>query len=102
MSRDRVLTCVPKSLACAIRCATFALQISFLLGRQLIFGHEPPIHRRSTTAVGSPAWAKCQAKYFPPSPLPTITFLKCSTAIAPSFPYVVSKSAPATFEHSGG
>jgi len=35
--------------------ATFALQISFLLGMQLILGQEPPIHRRSTTAVRLPA-----------------------------------------------
>ena len=33
------------------RLATFALQMTFLLGIQAIFGQEPPIHRRSTTAV---------------------------------------------------
>ena len=50
-----------------------ALQISFLLGRQLMFGQEPPIQRRSTTAVFRPACARCQARNLPPSPLPTTT-----------------------------
>src|SRR3989442_1061197 len=61
---------VPNSAACFTSAATFALQISFLLGRQLIFGHEPPINRRSTTAVRSPDRAVCQARNLPPSPLP--------------------------------
>src|SRR5215471_10081933 len=50
--------------------ATFALWISFLLGMQLILGQEPPIHRRSTTAVRRPARAMCHAKSLPPAPLP--------------------------------
>src|SRR6516165_1022541 len=50
--------------------ATLALQISFLLGRQLMLGQEPPIHRRSTTAVRCPDRAMCQARYMPPFPLP--------------------------------
>jgi peptidoglycan/xylan/chitin deacetylase (PgdA/CDA1 family) len=29
---------------------------------QLMFGHEPPIQRRSTTAVRRPACAMCQAR----------------------------------------
>src|SRR5437899_9376004 len=60
----------PKSAAWWTRSATFALQISFLLGRQLMLGHEPPIHRRSTTAVRCPAPAMSQARSFPPAPLP--------------------------------
>src|SRR5215471_12232314 len=64
----------PKSAACRTRFATLALQISFLLGRQLVLGQEPPIQRRSTTAVFCPDCAKCQARYFPPSPLPMIMF----------------------------
>src|SRR5438876_4353124 len=59
----------PKSAAWWTRSATFALQISFLLGRQLMLGHEPPIHRRSTTAVRCPAPAMSQARSFPPNPL---------------------------------
>src|SRR5262249_52977878 len=35
---------IPKVAAWCSRSATLALQISFLLGRQAIFGHEPPIH----------------------------------------------------------
>src|SRR5215470_4448725 len=64
-----------------MRCVTLALQISFLLGRQLMFGHEPPIQRRSITAVVCPLWAKCQARYFPPSPLPMMTFVYWSVGI---------------------
>src|SRR6058998_3356948 len=60
----------PKSAAWRTRSATFALQISFLLGRQLMLGQEPPIHRRSTTAVRCPAPAMSQARSFPPAPLP--------------------------------
>jgi len=56
----RLIT-APNCPACRIRWATFALQISFLLGRQLTLGQEPPIHRRSTTAVRRPDRAKCQA-----------------------------------------
>src|ERR1700682_5025347 len=60
------------------RSATFALQISFLLGRQLVFGQEPPINLRSTTAVRCPDLAVCQARYLPPSPLPRTIISKCS------------------------
>ena len=42
---------IPNAAACFTRCVTLALQISFLLGRQLMFGQEPPIQRRSTTAA---------------------------------------------------
>ena len=45
---------VPNCTAWRTRCETFALQISFLLGMQLMFGHEPPMYRRSTTAVRRP------------------------------------------------
>jgi hypothetical protein len=45
---------VPNWAALCARCATLALQISFWLGRQAMFGQEPPIHRRSTTAVRRP------------------------------------------------
>src|SRR5689334_11742208 len=50
--------------------ATFALQSSFLLGMQFTLGHEPPIQRRSTTAVRLPAPAMCHARSLPPAPLP--------------------------------
>src|SRR5262249_54712391 len=35
----------PNCAPCRARCATFALQISFLLGRQAMLGQEPPIQR---------------------------------------------------------
>src|ERR1700680_558507 len=54
---------MPKRSAWRTRSATFALQISFLLGRQLVFGQEPPINLRSTTAVRCPDLAMCQARY---------------------------------------
>src|SRR5713101_5195979 len=44
----------------------------FLLGRQAMFGHDPPISPRSTTAVRWPAFAIVQARYLPASPLPMI------------------------------
>src|SRR5262249_59931953 len=69
---------VPNCAACWVRCATLALQISFLLGRQAILGQEPPIHRRSTTAVRRPDRAICQATFLPPSPLPRIRTSNCS------------------------
>jgi hypothetical protein len=42
---------IPKRSAWCTKSATLALQISFLLGRQLVLGHEPPISLRSITAV---------------------------------------------------
>ena len=53
-------------------------RISFLLGRQAIFGQEPPIHRRSTTAVRRPDFPMCQAVSLPPPPLPRIRTSTCS------------------------
>src|SRR6516165_8926702 len=61
---------IPNLAAWRTRSATFALQTSFLLGRQLMFGQEPPIHFRSTTAVRLPELARCQARSLPPAPLP--------------------------------
>src|SRR5271155_128738 len=63
-----------------MKSATFALQISFLLGRQLVFGQEPPISLRSTTATRLPDLAVCQARYLPPSPLPMTRRSKVSAA----------------------
>src|SRR5919199_6684140 len=59
ISTDPGPVSIPNSAARRTRAATFALQISFLLGRQLMFGHEPPTQRRSTTTVRCPAWAMC-------------------------------------------
>src|ERR1700692_1332840 len=69
---------MPKRSAWRTRSATFALQTPFLLGRQLVFGQEPPINLRSTTAVRCPDLAVCQARNLPPSPLPRTSISKCS------------------------
>src|SRR5271166_5744260 len=69
---------VPNCPAWCARCATRALQISFLLGRQAMLGQEPPIQRRSTTAVRRPDCAICQASNLPPNPLPRIRTSNCS------------------------
>src|ERR1700726_3112870 len=74
--------------------ATPALQISFLLGTQLMFGHEPPIQRRSTTAVRRPPCAMCQARYLPPSPLPTTTTSYCSGSDITSSPARQGDASP--------
>src|SRR6266850_6613368 len=60
----------PNVAAWWIRSATLALQTSFLLGRQLMLGHEPPTYRRSTTAARRPDLARCQDRSLPPAPLP--------------------------------
>src|SRR5262245_26239659 len=56
--------------------------MTFLLGRQATFGHEPPIILRSMTAVFSPRLASVHPTSFPPTPLPITTFRYCSTATA--------------------
>src|SRR5260370_749288 len=71
---------VPNSAACRATYATFALQISFLLGMQLTFGQEPPIHWPSTTAVRRPDRARCQASSLPPAPLPRMSASNRSSA----------------------
>src|SRR5580704_13396147 len=45
----------------------------FLLGRQAILGHEPPMYLRSITATLCPCPAKVQAAMVPPVPPPSIT-----------------------------
>src|SRR5271155_3158177 len=45
----------------------------FLLGRQAMFGHEPPTYLRSITTTRCPFWAEVQAISFPPAPLPRTT-----------------------------
>jgi hypothetical protein len=63
-------TSTPNSAARAVKERTFAERLMFLLGRQAMFGHDPPISLRSTTAVRWPAAAIVQARYLPGSPLP--------------------------------
>src|SRR5712692_622522 len=64
------LMSTPNSAARVVKEWTFAEWMMFLLGRQAMFGHDPPISLRSTTAVRWPAAAIVQARYLPGSPLP--------------------------------
>src|ERR1700747_2518644 len=45
----------------------------FLLGRQAMFGHDPPMYLRSITATRFPCWARVHAANFDPAPLPRTT-----------------------------
>src|SRR3954449_12205828 len=47
--------------------------MTFLLGRQAMFGQEPPTYLRSMTATFFPWEARVQARYLPASPLPSTT-----------------------------
>ena len=60
----------PNSAARLVNERTLAEWMMFLLGRQAMFGHDPPISFRSTTAVRWPSPAMVQARYLPASPLP--------------------------------
>src|SRR5262245_36133641 len=56
----------------------FALWMTFLLGKQATFGHEPPTIARSTTTVFWPRPANVQLRSLPATPLPMTRFSKCS------------------------
>lgn len=62
------------------RSATFALRITFLLGRHAMFGHEPPIRARSITTTGRPCRASSHAMYLPASPPPRTAFSMCEVS----------------------
>src|SRR5215813_14523410 len=47
--------------------------MTFLLGRQAIFGHDPPMYLRSITSTRCPSPAKVHAAIVPPVPLPRMT-----------------------------
>ena len=53
--------------------------MTFLLGRQAMFGHEPPTYLRSITATRCPLLAKVHAASVPPVPPPRITKSYSST-----------------------
>src|SRR5580658_5817074 len=53
--------------------ATFALWMTFLLGKHAILGHDPPMYLRSTTATRFPSPAKVHAATVEPVPPPRIT-----------------------------
>src|SRR5688572_11845225 len=52
----------------------------FLLGRQAMFGQEPPTNFRSTSAVRWPSFDRVHARYLPASPLPITRTSQCSVA----------------------
>jgi hypothetical protein len=52
-----------------------------------MLGHEPPIQRRSTTAVRRPDLAMSQANNLPPWPLPRTSTSTCSGDIV--FPHAL-------------
>src|SRR6267154_1161378 len=64
---------MPNSLLRRKYDATFALWMMFLLGKHAMFGQEPPIYLRSTTATLLPSPAKVQAAMVEPVPPPRIT-----------------------------
>src|SRR5205807_5274545 len=64
---------MPNSLLRRKYDATFALWITFLLGRHAMFGHDPPIYLRSTTATRLPSPANVHAATVEPVPPPRIT-----------------------------
>ena len=53
--------------------ANFALLMMFLLGKHAMFGHDPPMNFRSTTATRFPSLANVHAASVDPAPSPRIT-----------------------------
>src|SRR5580704_3027700 len=64
---------IPNSLFRRKYDATLALWMMFLLGRHAMFGHDPPMYLRSTTATRFPSAAKVHAAIVDPVPPPRIT-----------------------------
>src|SRR5258705_11940116 len=64
---------MPNSLLRRKYDATFALWMIFLLGKPAMFGHDPPMYLRSTTATCFPSPAKVHAAMVEPVPPPRIT-----------------------------
>src|ERR1700739_4612864 len=64
---------MPNSLLRRKYDATFALWMMFLLGKHAMFGHDPPIYLRSTTATRLPSSPKAPPAWAEPVPPPRIT-----------------------------
>src|SRR5579862_4628481 len=73
MSIAKLSLVMPNSLLRRKYDATFALWMTFLLGRHAMFGHEPPIYLRSTTMTLLPSAANVHAATVEPVPPPRIT-----------------------------
>src|SRR5579862_459115 len=67
---------MPNSLLRRKYDATFALWMMFLLGKHAMFGHDPPMYLRSTTATCFPSPAKVHAAMVEPVPPPRMTRIK--------------------------
>src|ERR1700761_6682801 len=70
---------MPNSLPRRKYDATLALWMMFLLGKHAMFGHDPPMYLRSTTATRFPSSAKVHAAIVDPVPPPRISRSKFST-----------------------
>src|SRR5712671_8110759 len=64
---------MPNSLPRRKYDATFALWMMFLLGKHAMFGHDPPMYLRSTTATCLPSPANVHVVMVEPGPPPRIT-----------------------------
>src|SRR5437879_8732073 len=73
MSIAKPSSVMPNSLLRRKYDATFALWMMFLLGKHPMFGHDPPMYLRSTTATRLPSPAKVHAAMVEPVPPPRIT-----------------------------
>src|SRR5438309_4964223 len=73
MSIAKPSSVMPNSLLRRKYDATFALWMMFLLGKHAMFGHDPPMYLRSTTATRFPSPAKVHAAMVEPVPPPRIT-----------------------------
>src|SRR5262252_4003546 len=73
MSTVKSLLAMPNSALLRKYEATFALCRMFLLGRQAMFGHDPPTYWRSITATRCPCLANVHAAMVDPVPPPRIT-----------------------------
>src|SRR5579864_2154431 len=73
MSMEKPSSVMPNSLLRPKYDATFALWMMFLLGKHAMFGHDPPMYLRSTTATRLPSPANVQAATVDPVPPPRIT-----------------------------
>src|ERR1700677_1398374 len=77
---------MPNSLLRRKYDATLALWMTFLLGKHAMFGHDPPIYLRSTTATFLPSPAKVHAATVAPVPPPRITRSSSSIVGSHGFP----------------
>src|SRR5882762_9867690 len=73
MSIAKPSSVMPNSLLRRKYDATFALWMMFLLGKHAMFGHDPPMYLRSTTATRFPSAANVHAAMVEPVPPPRIT-----------------------------